>query len=97
MKYLNKRKIHLARPHDPALSICSRPIRGHARRAYYRKTFNQISEDERCKECDKIANGAPHLAYWKGKKRPSRKTNATPPHQPYSSEENTILDADDAK
>ena len=97
MKYLNKRKIHLARPHDSALSICSRPIRGHARRAHYRKTFNQILEDERCKECDKIANGAPHLAYWKGKTRPSRRAKATLPQQLHSSQENTIIDVDDAE
>ena len=97
MKYLNKRKIHLTRPYDPALSMCSRPIRGHARRAHYRKTFNKISEDERCKECDKIANGAPPLAYWAGKTRPSRKTKAVPPQRLRSSQENTIIYADDAE
>ena len=58
-----KRKIHLTRRDDHTLSLCSRPIRRLDRRANYRKTFNQISKEERCSDCDSIANGAPHRAY----------------------------------
>jgi hypothetical protein len=29
----------------------------------YRKTFNQIPKEERCSDCDSIANGAPRRAY----------------------------------